>query len=730
MFRYSILFVLFLFFVIPGKQAYAQLSGSYTIGAGGDYTGFNDAVTDLTSLGVSGAVTFNVISGSYDEQIEITAISGVSAANTITFQAQSGSADDVTLYHMAAGSEDNYVIRLDGASYINFNNLTLQAEGTTYAKIMDIINSSSHLNITNSIFNGYESASSSSNQILLYGDNSVNSSIMIDNCEFNEGSSGVYYQGMNSSNLSGSNIIQNSVFNGMGYYGIYLQYQNSPKIIGNQITNASSNGIYLNTCQSELEVISNQVYNGSNNNVVNNSFMHSGWGLAAQIYTPSAVNTLDYNNYFSNGNYLAAWGTTDYYDFESFRTASSKDAHSVNVYAHYASSTDLHTMTPWLNGMGTPLSEVAEDIDGETRDGSTPDIGADEFTPDAANMTPLAGNYTIGGGSPDYDTFDDAVADLLIKGVSDTVFMNIRSGNYQVHKVLYTIPGTAMDMPVVFQSESGSREDVTLYYYASDNNDNYILYLHGADWLHFRDLAFSGNTGANTYSINFMLSGGVNGFNLINCSLSGTTNGSSNAALISAQSSLSMHRLIQGNLFTNGGYGIYQSGVNNNEENHGSMILDNEFNGQNNYIVYITYDNGIVINDNTASAMSSNGVYISNCDDDIKIMRNRIYTYNYGLYINSCTGGDDLENDPGLIANNFITATNNYGFYLNNNSNQNYYYNSVNMTSGNNNTTGFYLYNGSNNNVVNNSFMHSGWGLAAQIYTPSAVNTLDYNNYF
>ncbi|MEJ2543240.1 MAG: right-handed parallel beta-helix repeat-containing protein, partial [Calditrichaceae bacterium] len=459
-------------------------------------------------------------------------------------------------------------------------------------------------------------------------------------------------------------------------YGIYLNncaggddLENGPGLIANNFVIATNYGFYLSntsyqnyynnsvniTTSGNSGTIGFYLYNGSSNNVVNNNFVHSGWGMAAQIYTASAVDMLDYNNYFSNGNYLAAWGTTNYYDLASFTAASTKDEHSISVYPHYTSSTDLHTMTPWLNAKGTPLAEVTEDMDGEVRDSSTPDIGADEFTPDAGNTTPLAGHYTIGGTSPDYATFADAVADLLIKGVSDSVFMDIRNGNYQIHQVLYTFPGTSMDMPVTFQSESGNHENVTLYYYASGTSDNYVLYLHGADYVHFKDLGFSGNTGSEAYSLNLQLSGGVNGFTLMDCSLTGSTSGSSYSTLLDGQNALSMYKLIQGNLFNNGSYGIYISGVNNSTaQNQNTMILNNEFNNQNQYFLYITYENSIEITDNVVSAPTGNGAYLNQCYDEISILRNRIHTQTYGIYLNNCAGGDDLENGPGLIANNFV----------------------------------------------------------------------------
>ena len=79
-------FSLMLFLLFSSKDSLAQLSGSYTIGSGGTYSTFAAAAADLNSQGVSGAVTFNVISGTYTEQFAIGNISGSSINNTITFQ--------------------------------------------------------------------------------------------------------------------------------------------------------------------------------------------------------------------------------------------------------------------------------------------------------------------------------------------------------------------------------------------------------------------------------------------------------------------------------------------------------------------------------------------------------------------------------------------------------------------------------------------------------------------
>ena len=789
---------LILFILFATRISFAQLSGTHTIGSGGDYATFNDAIAALTGGGgVNGALTFEVIDGTYDEQIVIPAISGASATNTITFQSQSGNAANVVLSHNASAAGDNYVVRLNTASYISFSNITFTAYGTTYAKIIEILNTSHHLTFDNCVLNGYAAATSSANQYLVTGNNTQNDNLLFNDCAFNEGSMGIYLPGLNGSNLSQSNIIQNSTFNSVGYYGIYLQYQNSPQITGNTMS-SGTNGIYLNLCYNEIVVSSNliecnsyslnitsctggsdletapgliannmvyssnnygvylyscnyqnfyhnsinmtsgnsgtvgfYIYAGSNNNIVNNNFVHSGWGVAIQVYSANAVNTMDYNNYFSNGNYLAEWVNDGRYDLADFQASSGKDAHSISVYPNYTSTTDLHTMTPWLNGKGTPLSAVTEDYDGEARNGSTPDIGADEFTPDGATTTPLAGHYTVGGSSPAYATLADAMTDLLIKGVSDTVFLDLRNGNYNLQQRLYTVPGTAMDKPLVLQSESGNRDNVTLYHYATDANDNYILYLHGADHLHLRNLGFSGNTNTSAYSINLLLTGGVNDFNLVDCKLTGSVTTSTNAALVHGQSVLSRYRMISGNSFNNGGYGIYTSGINGTTgQNMNTMITDNQFNDQRNYALYTDYENSIVVTDNMVSNPSGNGIYVGSSHDEIQILRNQVYSANYGLYIYANTGGSDLETGPGLIANNFITSINNYAVDMYSCSYQNFYNNSVHLISGNTSTTAFYAYAGSHNNIINNIFVHSNGGYAYYMYSGSPIDASDYNDLY
>lgn len=134
---------------------------------------------------------------------------------------------------------------------------------------------------------------------------------------------------------------------------------------GNQ--HNDTRGINATTQCSNIEII--------NNNVVSNNF--------PCFYEGTSVTYSDYNNFFSTANRYAYHTTTTYTytTFAALAAAMQKDSNSISVNPYFASNTDLHTNLGALNGVAKPLSYVTIDIDGEPRNPTNPDIGADEFTP-------------------------------------------------------------------------------------------------------------------------------------------------------------------------------------------------------------------------------------------------------------------------------------------------------------------------------------------------------------
>ena len=124
------------------------LTGTYTIGASGDYTSFASAADALASCGISGPVTFNVMAGTYTEGIELPVITGSSMTNTITFDGMNAATIDYD-----AGSGQNAIVLMNGADYVTFKNFTFNHSKTVDAWGFRIINESDFLTIENNTFN-------------------------------------------------------------------------------------------------------------------------------------------------------------------------------------------------------------------------------------------------------------------------------------------------------------------------------------------------------------------------------------------------------------------------------------------------------------------------------------------------------------------------------------------------------------------------------------------------
>ena len=133
--------------------AMAQLSGSYTIdaGGGGDFTSFTELEDTLISNGVSGAVTIDVVasSGPYNEQFEPESITGASSTNTITLNGN----NETLIYN-------GTVVTLEGTGYLTFNDLVIESTSTNAAGRVVVRGFGGNTDIT---FDGCEIIASSSN---------------------------------------------------------------------------------------------------------------------------------------------------------------------------------------------------------------------------------------------------------------------------------------------------------------------------------------------------------------------------------------------------------------------------------------------------------------------------------------------------------------------------------------------------------------------------------------
>ena len=107
---------------------FTPLSGTFTINnaaptAGTNFNSFATAIATVKSAGMAGAVKFNVLAGTYNENPIITGpITGLSAVNTLTFDGGNGNAATRIVTYPASGSA---VIVVNNLSYVAIRNLTV-----------------------------------------------------------------------------------------------------------------------------------------------------------------------------------------------------------------------------------------------------------------------------------------------------------------------------------------------------------------------------------------------------------------------------------------------------------------------------------------------------------------------------------------------------------------------------------------------------------------------------
>ena len=157
-------------------------------------------------------------------------------------------------------------------------------------------------------------------------------------------------------------------------YGIYSYNSSYINYYYNNIYNNSTGSGSNNSCF--------YIYYGSNQNLKNNIFCNKGRGYAIYAGSTYSMSNSDYNDLFTSGS-LYCYYSGDRSSLALWKSATSMDNHSISADPIFYSTSDLHVKEISLNRAGSPISGITDDIDGESRNSTNPDIGADEFTPPA-----------------------------------------------------------------------------------------------------------------------------------------------------------------------------------------------------------------------------------------------------------------------------------------------------------------------------------------------------------
>ena len=351
----------------------------------------------------------------------------------------------------------------------------------------------------------------------------------------------------------------------------------------------------------------------------------------------------------------------------------------------------------------------------------------------------LSGSYTIGGGSPDFTSFTDAVNALDMQGVCGPVEFLVNDSTFQEQIVLNEVIGMNATNTVTFRSASGDRTACRLEWASFSSGDNYTLFFDGADHYIWKDINIGGL--GTTYGRVIQFQNEANHNRIENCWIIGTpgvTTTSTNHCLLYSPNSLDNFNEFLGNRFEFGSYSVYWYGSGTTSLEQGSVFQNNEFLNPYYYGTRLYYQDAP---DFGGNAFSTNSPYTGSvwrfyflyCDNGLRIYNNRCEgtNYGYGIYLGNC---DATNQNHGRIWNNFVyignpaTTSTSYGIYLTNSGYQDVIANNVHLESNGSSSRALYVTGGGGNLVYNNNFYNSGPGFSIYVLSQYSMAGCDYNN--
>ena len=237
----------------------ATLNGSYSVGnQTSDFPTLTDVISTLDSIGVGGAVIFNIEPGIYDEQLCIKEVYGASAINTITFQSSTGDSTSVIITHDASGSNDFSTIKLDGVDYLIIKEMTIKGTGT-YSFAVELLNGASNNEISNNII---ECKWGAWNNIAIYENNSINPHNRYTNNKISNCWTGINVENNSPSLRNKGTVIENNLIYSFQRSGIRLSKTDSTIVHGNLIeSDISLNPEALSLYQcNNYQILNNKIY--------------------------------------------------------------------------------------------------------------------------------------------------------------------------------------------------------------------------------------------------------------------------------------------------------------------------------------------------------------------------------------------------------------------------------------------------------------------------------------
>lgn len=418
-------------------------NGDYTIGssASDNFVNLQEAFDSLTLYSMCGPVTLKIKNGTYTGTNSIGAIPGNNTQNPLIIKSFTGIASNVILQKSGSATiSTNYVLKIDGTSNIQLENLTLKRTGSAneFNTVISIIDTSQIIKLTDLVINAELSNSTNLMQVSGHKD-----TLMVESCTFSGGtgsisavlSSALYFKINNSSfsNVYGSNLsipnnanfidITNNTFTTYGsqtvsalyavncsadvrfafntvsstitssliytpkavYFSCPVGASNTISIYNNYIncTGLYTDGIVVNNADSVYCLFNtintkerNLEFTGTSFAQIKNNILLTTGGTPLYANQVGSLE-IDYNCYSGYSQFANIEGI-GYANFTNFTQNTSFDQNSLEHPPVFVSGYVIQDI--FLDGLGLPIPDITTDIEGTIRS-NTPDMGCYEFTP-------------------------------------------------------------------------------------------------------------------------------------------------------------------------------------------------------------------------------------------------------------------------------------------------------------------------------------------------------------
>ncbi|MFN8249955.1 MAG: T9SS type A sorting domain-containing protein [Ferruginibacter sp.] len=490
-------------------------------------TGTSSTVVWLNSVDASTAATNNTVKNC--------TITGNAGTTTLAAVMQSGSTVGATAE--AANNNNNYFNNLVSAAMVGIN--LVGATGNENNNIIDSNFIGSTVAASKMGSGGIRIAQQASCQVIdntIAGATSSTAAVVTTGIGLSGTANGITISGNKISDIKHTTDGCNGIYLGSSSTGANVDVFNNFVFDvagkGRNQRGAGDNGygimvdagggydIYYNTVNINTSQTSNGnpacinigsgVSTASSVNIKNNIFSinQSGGGQHYSILCTAATSvfgTIDYNDYYTSGANLAYVGGSSRATLALLQSGFGQNTNSINVNPTYISATDYHIDATNagnisnLKNKGNAITGFTTDYDATTRNGLTPDMGADEwvdanygswvgktstswtdatnweanYVPDQTTDVYITGGYTY---MPSVAT-TQAVRDLNLSAPvpANTPVLTINAGTLQVYRTINRTGGSIDGSNGTMEMKGSAAQSIPASLFVSNNLKNLII---------------------------------------------------------------------------------------------------------------------------------------------------------------------------------------------------------------------------------------------------------------